>query len=219
VATYEILVRHSMDPARKIELLHQIGDLYELANEDARRSAPTTARCAKSRGSKRRRRASSAWRARSIAGRIWSRSTTRWSSRSASLGRRRAADAAALLTRIAQIEETQLGDNDASAAAYHRVLKVAPQQLEAANALQAIYLRTDAYTKLVDVVLAKVDMVGDIADKKELLFKAAQIYEEVLENADRAIDVYRQVLQLDENDRAAIDASSACTSGSSVGSR
>ena len=29
VATYEILVRHSMDPARKIELLHQIGDLYE----------------------------------------------------------------------------------------------------------------------------------------------------------------------------------------------
>src|SRR5207237_5383231 len=34
VATYEILVRHSMDPARKIELLHQIGELYELANED-----------------------------------------------------------------------------------------------------------------------------------------------------------------------------------------
>ena len=40
----------------------------------------------------------------------------------------------------------------------------------------------------------------------ELLFKAAQIYEEVLENADRAIDVYRQVMSLDENDRNAIDA-------------
>ncbi|HEX8950866.1 MAG TPA: tetratricopeptide repeat protein, partial [Polyangia bacterium] len=111
-----------------------------------------------------------------------------------------------LLTRVAQIEETQLGDNDAAAAAYHRVLKVSPHNLDAANALEAIYLRTDAYTKLVDVVLQKVDIVGGIDEKKELLFKAAQIYEEVLENADRAIDVYRQVLSLDENDRQAIDA-------------
>src|SRR5262249_11383752 len=111
-----------------------------------------------------------------------------------------------LLTRIAQVQETQLGDNDAAADAYHRVLKVAPHQLEAANALEAIYLRTDAYTKLVEVVLTKVEIVQDVTEKKELLFKAAQIYEEVLENSDRAIDVYRQVMALDENDRAAIDA-------------
>src|SRR5262249_50830648 len=58
--------------------------------------------------------------------------------------------------KVAQIEETQLGDNDAAAAAYQRVLKTAPHQLDAANALEAIYLRTDAYTKLVEVVLAKV---------------------------------------------------------------
>ncbi|MFI5290123.1 MAG: tetratricopeptide repeat protein, partial [Polyangia bacterium] len=111
-----------------------------------------------------------------------------------------------LLSRVAQIEETQLGDNDAAAAAWHRVLEVAPLKLEAANALEAIYLRTDAYTKLVEVVLAKVEMVQEVAEKKELCFKAAQIYEEVLENSDRAIDVYRQVLSIDENDRGAIDA-------------
>src|SRR5438552_620612 len=108
--------------------------------------------------------------------------------------------------RVAQIEETQLGDNDAAAVAYHAVLQVAPRNLDAANALEAIYLRTDAYTKLVEVVLAKVDMVGGVGEKKELCFKAAQIYEEVLENSDRAIDVYRQVLGIDENDRTAIDA-------------
>ena len=60
-----------------------------------------------------------------------------------------------LLTRIAQIQETQLGDNDAAAATYQRVLKVAPHNLDAANAIEAIYERTDAYTKLVDVVLAQ----------------------------------------------------------------
>src|SRR6185295_65431 len=46
----------------------------------------------------------------------------------------------------------------------------------------------------------------EVAQKKELCFKAAQIYEEILENADRAIDVYRQILSVDENDRQAIDA-------------
>ncbi len=165
------MVRHSIDPARKIELLHQIGELYEIGGEDARaRSRPTIARCARSRGSRRRRRASSGWRARSIAGRTWCTCTTRSSSRWPS-PRATSSCRSQLLTRVAQIEETQLGDNDAAAAAYHRVLKVAPQQLDAANALEAIYLRTDAYTKLVDVVLAKVDIVPDTAEKKELLLQ------------------------------------------------
>ena len=205
VASYEILVRHSMDPARKIELLHQIGDLYEMASEDAEAFRTYDRALREEPGLK-----ETQTRLERLA-----RTLDRWkdlvhlydsvveqvakSSGDVELQTQ-------LLTRVAQIEETQLGDNDAAAAAYHRVLKVAPQQLDAANALEAIYLRTDAYTKLVDVVLAKVDIVPDTAEKKELLFKAAQIYEEVLENADRAIDVYRQVMSLDENDRSAIDA-------------
>ena len=219
-ATYEILVRHSMDPARKIELLHQIGDLYEMASEDARgvpHLRPRAARGAGAQGDADAPRAAGAH-ARSLEGprvACTTRSPSRWPSRRATSSCRRSC-----LTRIAQIEETQLGDNDAAAAAYHRVLKVAPHQLDAANALEAIYLRTDAYTKLVDVVLAKVDIVTDVAEKKELLFKAAQIYEEVLENADRAIDVYRQVMSLDENDRHGDRrARAARTSASSAGSR
>ncbi len=205
MATYEILVRHSMDPARKIELLHQIGDLYELANEDNEAFRTYDRALREEPGLK-----ETQTRLERLARTLdrWKDLVALYDSVVDQIGRA-SGDVelqTQLLTRIAQIEETQLGDNDASAAAYHRVLKVAPQQLEAANALEAIYLRTDAYTKLVDVVLAKVDMVSELADKKELLFKAAQIYEEVLENADRAIDVYRQVLQLDENDRAAIDA-------------
>ncbi|MFI5289989.1 MAG: tetratricopeptide repeat protein, partial [Polyangia bacterium] len=41
VEVYEILVRHSMDPARKIELLHQIGELYEVAGDDGDRAFAT----------------------------------------------------------------------------------------------------------------------------------------------------------------------------------
>ncbi len=41
VDTYEILVRHSFDPARKIELLHQIGELYEEAGDDGAKAFST----------------------------------------------------------------------------------------------------------------------------------------------------------------------------------
>src|SRR6185503_16745619 len=41
VEVYEILVRHSMDPSRKIELLHQIGELYEVAGDDGDRAFAT----------------------------------------------------------------------------------------------------------------------------------------------------------------------------------
>jgi golgin subfamily B member 1 len=205
VATYEILVRHSMDPARKIELLHQIGDLYEMASEDAEAFRTYDRALREEPGLK-----ETQTRLERLARTLdrWKDLVSLYDSVVEQVGRS-SGDVelqTQLLQRIAQVEETQLGDNDAAAAAYHRVLKVSSHNLDAANALEAIYLRTDAYTKLVDVVLQKVDIVPATDEKKELLFKAAQIYEEVLENADRAIDVYRQVMSLDENDRAAIDA-------------
>ena len=154
VATYEILVRHSMDPARKIELLHQIGDLYEMASEDAEAFRTYDRALREEPGLK-----ETQTRLERLA-----RTLDRWKDlvhlydSVVEQVARSSGDVelqTQLLTRVAQIEETQLGDNDAAAAAYHRVLKVAPHQLDAANALEAIYLRTDAYTKLVDVVLAQ----------------------------------------------------------------
>ena len=35
VRVLEIMVKHSLDPAEKIELLHQIGELYEVAGDDS----------------------------------------------------------------------------------------------------------------------------------------------------------------------------------------
>ncbi len=206
IEAYEILVRHSMDPTRKIELLHQIGELYEVAGEDGDKAFATYDRALREEPGLKETQVRLERLARQLD--RWKDLVNLYTGVTEQIGKS-SGDVelqTQLLTRVAQIEETQLGDNDAGAAAYHRVLEVAPRNLDAANALEAIYLRTDAYTKLVDVVLAKVDMVGSVVEKKELCFKAAQIYEEVLENADRAIDVYRQVLTIDENDRAAIDA-------------
>ncbi len=208
VETFEIMVRHSLDPARKIELLHQIGELYEVAGDDGDKAFATYDRALREEPGLKETQTRLERLARTLD--RWKDLVTLYQSVTEQVARLSPSGDAELqvqlLMRVAQIEETQLGDNDAAAAAYQRVLAVSPRNLDAANALEAIYLRTDAYTKLVDVTLQKVEMVGTVAEKKELCFKAAQIYEEVLENADRAIDVYRQVLSIDENDRQAIDA-------------
>jgi len=206
VDVYEIMVRHSMDPARKIELLHQIGELYEVAGDDGDRAFATYDRALREEPGlketqtrlERLARVLDRWK---DLVKLYSAVTDHVAKSSGDVELQ-----IALGTRVAQIEEQNLGDTDAAAAAYAGVLKVAPHHLESANALESIYLRTDAYTKLVEVILAKVDMVENINEKKELCFRAAQIFEEVLESADRAIDVYRQVLSIDENDRQAIDA-------------
>ncbi|HEX8952832.1 MAG TPA: tetratricopeptide repeat protein, partial [Polyangia bacterium] len=134
VAIYEILVRHSMDPARKIELLHQIGDLYEMASEDAEAFRTYDRALREEPGLK-----ETQTRLERLA-----RTLDRWKDlvhlydSVVEQVSRSSGDVelqTQLLTRVAQVEETQLGDNDAAAAAYHRVLKVAPHNLDAANAL------------------------------------------------------------------------------------
>jgi tetratricopeptide (TPR) repeat protein len=207
VDVYEIMVRHSMDPARKIELLHQIGELYEVGGDDGDRAFATYDRALREEPGLKETQTRLERLARVLD--RWKDLVKLYQAVVEQVAKSGTGDPelqVQLLMRVAQIEETQLGDNDAAAAAYHQVLRVSPRELDAANALEAIYLRTDAYTKLVEVVLLKADIVEAVPEKKELCFKAAQIFEEVLENPDRAIDVYRQVLTIDEHDRAAIDA-------------
>ncbi|MCS6914793.1 MAG: tetratricopeptide repeat protein [Myxococcales bacterium] len=203
VEVYEIMVRHSLDPIRKIELLHEVARLYEEGGEDGDRAFATYARALREDPTREDTQRQLERLARFLD--RWQDLVTLYTE----VVEQASHDIelqVAMWTRIAQIYETQLGQNDQAAAAYQRVLAVDPQNLPAANSLEAIYLRTDSYQKLVEVVLAKVEMVTEVQDKKDLYFKAARLYVEVLESPDKAIEVYRSVLQLDENDPTAIDA-------------
>jgi tetratricopeptide (TPR) repeat protein len=44
IGVYEIMVRHAYDPARKIQLLHTIGDLYEVGGDDGQKAFETYGR-------------------------------------------------------------------------------------------------------------------------------------------------------------------------------
>src|SRR5690606_38257995 len=103
----------------------------------------------------------------------------------------------ALLFRRAQIQEHELRENEGAVATYERVLQASPQPVEAATAIQTIHERTGDWTRLVDILKRKSEMLMNVEERKQLLFRAAQIEEEVLSNADAAIATFRQVLSID----------------------
>src|SRR6185369_6997400 len=107
--------------------------------------------------------------------------------------------------KIARLWEIDLGRDREAALAYASALDASPRDLTAANALEQLYMRAGDYAQLVVLYLRKAEIVPDVAKKKELYYKAAQLYEEILEDLEKAIEVYRSVLTVDDADPVALD--------------
>ncbi|MCX7807347.1 MAG: tetratricopeptide repeat protein, partial [Deltaproteobacteria bacterium] len=78
--------------------------------------------------------------------------------------------------------------------------------MEAIEALERLYQESEQYEALAQILLHKASKLSDSpALEREHLFRAARIYEEVLQNPAQAIEVYERVLQIDGEDLEALD--------------
>jgi golgin subfamily B member 1 len=202
IGVYEIMVRHTYDPARKIQLLAQIAELQEIGGDDVDAAFATYARALRDDP---RNEATHQQLDR------LSRGLGKWAE-AAELYDVVAGEAqeddlkVALLFRRAQIQEHELRDDRAAVATYERILVAAPSTLEAATAIQTIHERTGDWPKLVEILKRKAEILPNVEEKKALLYRCAQIEEEVLSDADGAIATFRQVLSIDDVDMVAMDA-------------
>jgi tetratricopeptide (TPR) repeat protein len=202
IGVYEIMVRHTYDPARKIQLLAQIAELQEIGGDDADSAFATYARALRDDP----RNESTHQQLDRL-----SRGLGKWAE-AADLYDQVAGEAqeddlkVALLFRRAQIQEHELRDDRAAVATYERILAAAPATLEAATAIQTIHERTGDWPKLVEILKRKAEILPNVEDRKALLYRCAQIEEEVLSDADGAIATFRQVLSIDDVDMVAMDA-------------
>jgi tetratricopeptide (TPR) repeat protein len=202
IGVYEIMARHAFDPARKQELLHQIGELHEVGGDDGDAAFATYARALRedpaSEQSKERlerlARVGSKW---PELCKLYDEVATAVPDDELKVG---------LLTRLAQIQQIELGQDAAAVATYQRVLQVKPDDLGAATSIQQIHESNQDFGPLVDALKKKAEIVAELPEKKAHLYKAAQIEEDVLENPDAAIATYRSVLALDDIDAHAMDA-------------
>jgi golgin subfamily B member 1 len=201
IRVYEIMARHTYDPVRKIELMHQIAELYEIGGDNETAAFATYARAIKEDP----RSDITHTHLERLA-----RLLTKWDE----LARLYAQVAdesqeedlkVSLLFRRAQIEEAELRNDKAAVSTYERIMQIAPMTVDAISAIENIHRRTADRPALVAALKRKSDILGDAIERKQLLYQAAAIEEE-LGTTDAAIETYQSVLKIDEGDETAVDA-------------
>src|SRR6185312_6394184 len=115
-----------------------------------------------------------------------------------------------LLARAARLYAGKLNNRRAAIDAWKLVLNLDQQNREtaapAAAALEALYNETGDTANLVRTLQLQVRWADRAADKKAILFRVAGLQEKTLGDNDAAVATLRAVLELDPQDRTAIDA-------------
>ncbi|MFO0738105.1 MAG: tetratricopeptide repeat protein [Labilithrix sp.] len=204
IGAHEVQVRRSEDANRRVELLHQIAQLYEDAAADLNNAFATLARALKEDPANQD--------TQTAIDRV-ARATGRFEDLAAvyrQLGESVVANdpaLGALLTMMsARVYEQDIGNVDTAIALYTRVLEIDGAHLAAAESLERLFRVTERYAELSQILQRKATILQEPQEQKDALFQAAQIEEDVLEQAEAAIAVYQKVLAIDEDDVKALDA-------------
>ena len=202
IGVHEVQVRRSDTPSRKVELLHQIAQLHEDAAGDLNAAFDTFARALAvdpssedtQSGLDRLARATSRFAdlAKVFEGLAGSQQDPTLSS--------------ALFAMSARVYENDIGDVDSAIAHYRKVLTIDPVNLDAAESLERLFRQSERYPDLSLILQRKSEIIDDVDAKKNALYQAASIEEDVLTRPEPAIAVYLKVLEIDAEDVATIDA-------------
>ncbi|MDP9149499.1 MAG: tetratricopeptide repeat protein, partial [Myxococcota bacterium] len=202
IGVHEVQVRHSEDGGRRVELLLQIAQLYEDSAADLGAAFATLARALKE--------DPSSEATQQQLDRV-ARSTGRFVDL-AQVFEGLAVDvddpalASALYVTSARVQENDLANVDRAIALYRKVLEIDPLSLPAAEALERLFRTSERYQDLATILQRKAEILEEPADKKEALFQAAAIEEDLLGRPEVAIAAYNTVLEIDSDDLRAIDA-------------
>jgi len=202
VGVHEVQVRRSRDVTRRVELLHQIAQLYEDSAADLASAFATLARALQEDPSNEA--------TQQQLDRV-ARATGRFDDL-ARVFQDLAAQiddptlASALTMTSARVQENDLGNVDTAIALYRKVLEIDPLNLSAAEALERLFRTTERYQELSVILQRKSEVLEEPLEKKDALFQAAAIEEDVLNRSEAAIAVYTKVLEIDGDDLRAIDA-------------
>jgi tetratricopeptide (TPR) repeat protein len=201
VGVHEVQVRRSTDAARRVELLHQMSQLFEDAAGDLGSAFATLVRALAEDPSNEL--------TQQQLDRV-ARATGRFQELAQAFEELASKTedptlASTLYMTSARVQENDLGNVDAAVALYRRVLEIDPLGLAAAESLERLFRSTERYGELSLILQRKSEVLDEPMDKKDALFQAAAIEEDVLNRPDSAIAVYNKVLEIDSDDVRAID--------------
>ncbi len=202
IGVHEVQLRRTDDAHRRVDLLHQIAELHEDAAGDLGAAFDTLARA--------------------LAEDPAHDGTREFIDRCAR-ATGRFADLAVVYERLASAQEDpelcsqlymlaarvfehEVGNADRAIELFRKVLEIDPMNIDAAQALQALFHATERYADMSAILQQKAGILDDVEDQKVALFEAATIEEDVLDRKEHAIAVYRKVLEVDPEDIRSVDA-------------
>ncbi|MBN2343641.1 MAG: tetratricopeptide repeat protein [Deltaproteobacteria bacterium] len=201
VGVIEIMFEAEETVDRRVELLHEIANLYETAGDEPEKAFQTLGRALKEDPEQERTQDELERMARILD--LYKDLADLYAAQIENL---EDGDVqAGYHLKVASICEDQLQDTDRAITHFKEVLALNPMHFDAATALERSYQINEDYEALAAIYMKKTEMVADMDDQKDLLFKASQIYEEVLENVDKAIEVYQRILEIDSDELRAIN--------------
>jgi tetratricopeptide (TPR) repeat protein len=200
IAVYEIEARHAVDPEQKIALLRMIADGYEVGLDDPDRAYEALGRALREDPQHPEVQSTIERLARAL-GKLPD-LVTLYGRLVPALSDPELKNA--VHHKIARLAEVDLNDDDMAAEAYAAAMEVWPRDLEAANALEKLHMRRGDFSSLVVLLLRKAEIIDRIDEKKALYYRAAQLYQDVIGDREKAVEVFQQVLTVDETDSTAL---------------
>jgi len=101
-----------------------------------------------------------------------------------------------LLDKIGSLWEDKLGNIDKAIETYQRLLRIAPNHLPAIRNLGKLYVQAERWQEIIQVNELEAQLINDQKQVVSLLHRNGEIYEEKLNDKDRAIETYQKVLAL-----------------------
>lgn len=106
-----------------------------------------------------------------------------------------------LLRRVSVLRDERLHDDEGAFEALARLVPLDPLDADARDRLVDIGRRTGAHRRVAEVLDRAAEKADTNGLRGEILMRTAAIYDEQLNDSDRAEETYRRVLGLDESDQ------------------
>ena len=105
-----------------------------------------------------------------------------------------------LLTRLAGIYEHNLQDDTQAIATWRDVLVDEPDDVRALDALERLFITSDRFKDLSEIVRRRIEVAHDDVEKREQLHRLATLHEQELGDVHEATVAYLEVLDFAPND-------------------
>lgn len=108
-----------------------------------------------------------------------------------------------LCLELARIYTAEPGDSVKAIQAWNRVLKQAPHNIEALEQLEQLHTQRKEWEHVVSVLNGRLGLAAETGSKVELMHRLAGVYEVKLQNMDKALAIFSQIIDVAPGDLGA----------------